>query len=278
MLTKKYLYEGNNEYLLYNNIISQNINDKLSKNEELNDLLIKMLKININERISWEEYFNHPFFKLNEFPKSINIMNIKDNYILCEYNIKNEDLNKDIQILNYLNEELKKNFINVYKQIGKTDYILEINKDEINCTIYDLYLNNERINFSYKYKFEKEGKYSLKILFKRSIKNISYMFQLCSSLTSLNLSNFKTNNVQNMICMFNKCSSLISLNLSNFNTNNVKDMSYMFSECSSLLSLNLNTNNFKYMNYLFNQCSSLTSLNLSNFNINNVQNMKAMLN
>ncbi len=52
MLTKKYLYEGKNEYLLYNNIISQNINDKLSENEELNDLLIKMLKININERIS----------------------------------------------------------------------------------------------------------------------------------------------------------------------------------------------------------------------------------
>ena len=88
MLTKKYLYEGNNEYQLYNNIISQNINDKLSENEELNDLLIKMLKININERISWEEYFIHPFFELNEFPKPINIMNIKDNYILCEYNIK----------------------------------------------------------------------------------------------------------------------------------------------------------------------------------------------
>jgi hypothetical protein len=50
---------------------------------------------------------------------------MKDNYILCEYNIKNEDLNKDIQILNYLNKELKETFINVLKQIGKTDYILE---------------------------------------------------------------------------------------------------------------------------------------------------------
>ena len=238
MLTKKYLYEGKNEYQLYNNIISQNINDKLSENEELNDLLIKMLKININERISWEEYFNHPFFELNEFPKfnfickehskeinyyciqcklnicdfclnnhkynshevipfnqigfneielnkieillnniednmnklkkfkedikllinriklnkdnisiynndsknnfkeyyincldimnnklkiekNINIMNIKDNYILCEYNIKKEDLNKDIQILNYLNEELKERIINVYKKKEK---------------------------------------------------------------------------------------------------------------------------------------------------------------
>ena len=92
-------------------------------------------------------------------------MKMKDNYILCECNINNEDLNKDIQILNCLNEESKERIINVYKQIGKTDYILEINEDEINSSICDLYLNNERINFSYKYKFEKEGKYSLKILF-----------------------------------------------------------------------------------------------------------------
>ena len=50
------------------------------------------------------------------------------------------------------------------------------------------------------------------------------MFNKCSSLTSLNLSNFNTNNVTNMDSMFNKCSSLTSLNLSNFNTNNVTNM------------------------------------------------------
>ena len=49
--------------------------------------------------------------------------------------------------------------------------------------------------------------------------------------------------------MFSECSSLISLNLSNFNTNNVKDMSYMFQLCSSLTSLNLsNFNTFKVNN------------------------------
>ncbi len=39
--------------------------------------------------------------------------------------------------------------------------------------------------------------------------------------------------------MFSNCSSLTSLNLSYFNTNNVNDMSYMLSWCSSLSSLNL---------------------------------------
>ena len=51
--------------------------------------------------------------------------------------------------------------------------------------------------------------------------NISYMFNECTSLISLNLYN---NNVNNMIYIFNKYSSLTSLNLFNFNNKNVKDM------------------------------------------------------
>ncbi len=40
-----------------------------------------------------------------------------------------------------------------------------------------------------------------------------------------------------MYGMFAWCSSLTSLNLSNFNNNNVTDMSWMFFWCSSLTSL-----------------------------------------
>ena len=54
------------------------------------------------------------------------------------------------------------------------------------------------------------------------------MFYDCSSLTSLNLSNFNTNNVTNMDSMFYNCSSLTSLILTNFNTINVINMSNMF--------------------------------------------------
>ena len=39
--------------------------------------------------------------------------------------------------------------------------------------------------------------------------------------------------------MFNYCSSLKELNISNFNTNKVKDMENMFSDCSSLENLNI---------------------------------------
>ena len=54
------------------------------------------------------------------------------------------------------------------------------------------------------------------------------MFSYCSSLISLNLSNFKTNNVKDMSYMFYNCSKLTSLNLSNFNTNNVKEIFSIF--------------------------------------------------
>ena len=53
---------------------------------------------------------------------------------------------------------------------------------------------------------------------------MSFMFNRCSSLKELNLSNFITNNVTNMSFIFNGCSSLKELNLTNFNTNKVTDM------------------------------------------------------
>ena len=76
------------------------------------------------------------------------------------------------------------------------------------------------------------------------------MFNECSSLISLNLSNFNTNNVQNMSYMFNKCSSLISLNLSNFNTNNVKDMTGIFNNINK--NCELLCNDIKLHNCLIN--------------------------
>ena len=100
---------------------------------------------------------------------------------------------------------------------------------------------------------------------------MSYKFRGCSSLTSLNLSNFNTNNVNNMSYMFSGCSSLISLNLSNFNTNNVEDMSDMFYYCSKLISINL-SNHYKIKNFnlriLFGNISYLDSLNSYCFNRN----------
>ena len=105
------------------------------------------------------------------------------------------------------------------------------------------------------------------------------MFENCSGLTSLDLSNFNTANVTDMNGMFSGCSGLTSLDLSSFNTVNLTNMNGMFSGCSGLTSLNLssfNTANVRHMYWMFSGCSGLTSLDLSNFNTDNVTDMYYM--
>jgi len=60
------------------------------------------------------------------------------------------------------------------------------------------------------------------------------MFSGCSSLISLDLSHFNTENLCFMRDMFSGCSSLKNLNLSNFNTRNVFCLCNIFNGCSSL--------------------------------------------
>ena len=63
------------------------------------------------------------------------------------------------------------------------------------------------------------------------------MFKGCSSLTSLDVSKFDTQNVTNMSNMFDGCSSLTSLDLSNFKTQNVTNMGDMFYNCVNLATI-----------------------------------------
>ena len=113
------------------------------------------------------------------------------------------------------------------------------------------------------------------------VTNMSYMFDCCQGLTSLDLSSFNTANVKNMSYMFQLCPKLSSLDLSSFNTTKVSDMYAMFFGCSGLTSLDLssfNTEEVTNMGYMFGSCSGLTSLDLSSFNTAKVTNMTNMFN
>ena len=193
----------------------------------------------------------------------------KNNYIVAEIYVKDEDINNDIRILNSYEECVRSEGREI-----KEDYK---NEEEIKrCQIE---INNELIKFNYFHKFKSKGKYIIKYTFNNVITKTCFMFYRCSSLTNIDLSNFNTNNVTDMGCMFYKCSSLTNINLSNFNTNNVTNMEYMFERCKSLTNINLsnfNTYNVTNMGGMFAECSSLTNINLSNFNTNNVTNMGFM--
>ena len=66
------------------------------------------------------------------------------------------------------------------------------------------------------------------------VTDMTCMFQACTNLKRLELSNFKTSNVENMFGMFRSCISLYSLDLSNFNTSKVTDMGEMFFGCDKI--------------------------------------------
>ena len=65
MCFKEYPFNGLNANLI-NQDIKNNINNlKSTNNPLLDDLIKKMLKIDVRDRINWENYFNNPVFQEN---------------------------------------------------------------------------------------------------------------------------------------------------------------------------------------------------------------------
>ena len=116
--------------------------------------------------------------------------------------------------------------------------------------------------------------------------NMRYMFYHCSSLETLDLSNFNTSNVTNMSYFVAGGNNLTRLDLSNFDTRNVIIMNHMFSSWyakepevfqeSKLKEIifgdNFLTTNVTNMADMFSGLP-LEILDLSNFNTENVDNM-----
>ena len=152
LLFKEYPYNGNGEYKILQDIYS---NKKLKKcnNEELNDLLNNMLKINVNERISWDDYFNHSFFKNDEISND-NLEKISLNYpqfnFKCNLHLKNlnnycKNCNEEIKKLDNLQHEIKNN-LNILIEISNNieNIINEIKLIKGNEFIYE---NDEKNNY-----------------------------------------------------------------------------------------------------------------------------------
>ena len=61
----KFPFEGETKEEILGNI-KKGIPNELTKNSDFNDLLKKLLNENEEERISWKDYFNHKFFRINQ--------------------------------------------------------------------------------------------------------------------------------------------------------------------------------------------------------------------
>jgi len=165
LLFKKYPFKGEKIEIILNEIKSNQI--KFSKYLDLNDLLSKMLIIDENKRISWDEYFNHKFFqnKNDNFKFNCNIhskiikyycSDCKINfcelcfnnhsqhkfYFLSKIGLTFSELNKIENLMKEINENLQK-----YNVMKKYLYSFFHNIKKIKLQNSSIYENENDNNF-----------------------------------------------------------------------------------------------------------------------------------
>ena len=109
-----------------------------------------------------------------------------------------------------------------------------------------------------------------------SSKSLLHIFSDCTSLQSLDVSNWDTSKVKGMAYIFYNCIKLQSLDISNWDTSKVTNMTATFYNCRTLQSLDpreWKTDSVTTIQSIFSGCSSLQSLDLSNWDTSQVTNM-----
>ena len=128
-------------------------------------------------------------------------INNNKNEIICVYNKKYKD---GIYLLHdYENYNLERVYKKSYNE-GKNN----INEENI-----EIYVNDKKIKFNYKYESDEIGPITIKFKFKKLLTSTAFMFSGCKSLESIDLSSFNTNNVTYMSYMFSGCESLTIENI-----------------------------------------------------------------
>ena len=128
-------------------------------------------------------------------------------------------------LLKFINSE--KNKIEIIVEIDEIKNIKIIN----NTKNINIYKDNEKIILKEDntYEFDQKGQYMLIIIINNSMADCSYLFDSCSSLISVDLSNFDAYKINNFEYMFSKCHKLKEIKgLDKLNTNNSINMSKIF--------------------------------------------------
>ena len=111
------------------------------------------------------------------------------------------------------------------------------------------------------------------------VRDFTGMFEFCSSLSDIDLSGLDTSNAQSMRSMFEGCNALNALDVTGFQTGNVTDFSSMFSNCRGLKSIDVTgfqTSRAERMNSMFSGCTALETLDVHTFDTSHVTNMDIM--
>ena len=222
----KFPYFGENESTIINKI--EELGNKILKetdNKELDNLIKNLLEKDSTKRLTWDQYFNHSFFRT------------KSNKINLIYECEEDGI---WRIFGETFVENNKNNIELLINGIKSELVekYELKKGENNIEIL---IKNKIKNLEYMFECCSSLRNidGLMNLDTKDINNFSYMFRGCSSLSDLkSIKNWNVSNGNNFSSMFIGCSSLFDLKpIKNWNVSNGNNFSYMFYKCSSLSDL-----------------------------------------
>ena len=240
---------------------------------------------------------------ISKIPENLNT-NDSSNIIVSILVVTEQNINKDLLIINSHENSLRNSLFNLNDQANNIDHQRFNNEEEIKqCEIK---LDGENIDFTYSLRFPKAGRHIITYTFKNILTKCNRLFYKCEHLIVIDLSKFNAENITDMSSMFHQCKFLFEVNLSNLNTKKLTNMGGMFAFCQNLKSIDLsyfdtsnvtdmrglflfcfqltkikfsskfNTRNVVDMYMMFGGCKSLNNLDLSNFNTQNIENMFSM--
>ena len=295
------------------NIIKNNKSINLpesDKDKDFIDLIQKLLKINIDERISFDEYINHNFWNTSKKKAiQISVPNMNEN------NYDNETFNKkevifefktdkyEKELNNFTKKDLKEIEVFKYsghaskKQVLKDDFIMKwlskltfnnllkidlsgndfeniegLSKLEMNL-LTDLYLNNNKINNITELSKVKFENLTLLDLSENQINSIECLIN--ANFEYLSILNLSENKISN-ISPFGDI-SFSYLTILNLGFNKIKSIDILSNvSFTNLTILYLNNNQIENIN-VFNN-TPFESLEILNLNSNNIKNIDCLKN
>ena len=199
--------------------------------------------------------------------------NFGENYIIGYFKITENDINKNIRIINSFEQIIMKfHYMKVDNELRYSNEKELIDKCKIK-------IDDQEFKFNYFFIFQTPKIYKIEYFFNSNLTKADFLFAECSNLINLDLFHFNCKDVTNMVSMFSGCVNLEEIRMPKSGTRKVEDMNSMFYGCQNLKNLDLsffNTQKVVNMSRLFFGCKSLSSINLSRFNTQNVVNMYGM--
>ena len=242
-------------------------------------------KIN-NKIILLEEQSKENIDYLKEIKTNIDKTNASNNYIELQVLINEENLKKDIKLLNQVKtykcfcnfeiEDIETIIDNKIVQIKYKNLYgdFKYNKDSKNCELSQIIANNLSPHYFY-WNFSSTGMHTVKIIFKKKLIQCNKLFYDCPYIYKIDCSNFDYSKVYDCSEMFSAkrpnfyfnvkkgSSSLAEINLGKLDFTSANKFSNIFFGCNNLQKLDaaiLSTNNVKGLNGIFSDCLKLKEI------------------